>query len=40
VILEICDLGPHSGVVEDLLLLGPYAGLGPVVRNGSPTAER
>lgn len=38
-ILDICDLGLHSSVVEDLILLGGYAGLGPVVRNGTPTAE-
>jgi len=39
VILDICDLGLHSALVEDLILLGVYAGLGPVVRNGTPTAE-
>jgi len=39
VILDICDLALHSGVLEDLILLGGYAGLGPVIRNGNPTAE-
>ena len=37
-ILELLDLGLHSGVVEDLILQGCYA----VVRNVGicPTAER